>query len=71
MTAPEGSLRRAFARELLLDNAIEAYQSGLSYIDWEETRADRELLAAVTQRDLDTIFNLVWKGKFAAMGSTG
>lgn len=60
--APEGSDERRWARSTLLDNAYAARRRGDSYDGWLEGER-QTLVDAVSQRDLDAIFGIVWKSK--------
>ena len=64
MTEParEGSLHRRNARARLMDNARKAYKLGASFQMWMDNE-DQVLLDTVSQRDLDSIFYLVWKAR--------
>lgn len=57
--APEGSLDRRWARRTLHVSACQAAHRGCSYYEWI-LEAPQSELDAVTQKDLDTIFNLAW-----------
>lgn len=60
---PEGSVERRWARSELLSRAIHAREEGQSFYGWMEGE-DQGLIDAVSQRDLDAIFELVWNGRF-------
>jgi len=58
--APEGSMERRHARMMLYSRAEQARQQGDSYASWLDNERVT-LLSSVTDRDLDSIFQLVWK----------
>ncbi len=57
--APEGSDERRLARMQLLENASVACLS-LSFDAWLESEK-QALIDAVTERDLESIFQLTWR----------
>jgi len=61
--APEGSERRGDARYALLDTAIMAAMKGLSYYEWILI-ADQSAIDAVSQKDINVIFRMVWVDGF-------
>lgn len=61
--APEGSSIRKDARAILFVRAHQAFLQGASFMTFVE-REDPELIGLVTEKDLNAIFYLVWKGKF-------
>lgn len=61
--APEGSSFRKEARSVLFTRAVQAYRQGASFMTFVE-REDPELVGLVTEKDLNAIFYLIWKGKF-------
>lgn len=46
----------------MLRSAEDARARGKSFREWEESE-DQSFLDAVSQQDMDAIFNLVWQGK--------
>jgi len=60
MAADEGSEERRMARAILCEGARNAHKEGCSFDGWQE-REDPVLIDAVSERDLDAIFNLIWK----------
>jgi hypothetical protein len=60
--APEGSDERRWARMALHEHARNAFKQGASFDGWLE-REHQPLIDAVTERDLEAIFQLVWKPK--------
>ena len=60
MTAPEGSDERRQARHLLISRAEQARRQGASFDGWRE-KTSPHLLELVSERDLDSIFRLVWQ----------
>lgn len=67
MEAAEGSLERRVARAKLIDRAAEAKRAHKSF-DWWCEHEDQSLIDAVSQRDMDAIFYLVWKSKRPLLG---
>lgn len=64
MEQPEGSGRRRWARSNLLSAAVEAREAGVSFRDWVDRVADQADLDDVSNKDLDTIFEMVWENGF-------
>jgi len=64
--APEGSVLRRNARIILIEQAIFFYSKDKSFAEWMDAleAEDLDLLYLVSQRDLDSIFQMVWKLKF-------
>lgn len=60
--APEGSDERRWARSVLFDNAQRARRRGDSFDGWLEGER-QTTIDTVTQKDLDVIFQIVWKAK--------
>ena len=65
--AAEGSDARRWARAALVSHACNAKKQGASFDGWLE-REEQTLIDAISQRDLDAIFYLVWKSKRPLLG---
>jgi hypothetical protein len=62
--APEGSVDRKNARAVLFSRARLAFFQGSSFYTFVD-REDQNLIDALSPKDLDAIFQLIWKGKFS------